>query len=113
MKKIGPYLLRAYEKLRSEKSSTGGYLILLLGYARSPVRYFESCLRNVVGLNDDDIQLILTQNISFFSINYKKTPGIFTIKNLLEVVYTMGDLQKTVQIEYDFTMKTKLILTRS
>ena len=32
-----------------------------MGYARSPLRDFESYLRIIVGLNEDDIQLILKQ----------------------------------------------------
>ena len=37
---------KAYKKLRLEKSSTDGYLILLMGYARSPFQDFESYLLN-------------------------------------------------------------------
>ena len=33
---IGPRIIRAHWKLRSEKSSTDGYIIFLMGYARSP-----------------------------------------------------------------------------
>ena len=32
----GPRIIIAYKKLRLEKSSTDGYVILFLGYARSP-----------------------------------------------------------------------------
>ena len=52
---IGPGITKAYWKLRSEKSSTDGYIIFLMGYARSPFRDFESYLRIVVGLDEDDI----------------------------------------------------------
>ena len=37
------------------------YHILWMGYARSPYRDFESCLIMVVGLDEDDIQLVLKQ----------------------------------------------------
>ena len=37
-----------------------------MAYARSPFRDFESFLRIVVGLDGDDTQLILEQNISNF-----------------------------------------------
>ena len=57
----GPRIIKTYWKLRSEKSSTDGYIILLLGYARFPFRDFESYLRIVVGLDEDGIQLILEQ----------------------------------------------------
>ena len=51
-------ITEAYRKLRLEKSNTGGYIILLIGYARSPFRNFESYLRIVTGLDKDEIQLI-------------------------------------------------------
>ena len=51
-------------KLKLEKSSTDGYIIVILGYARSSFRAFESYFRNLVGLDDDDIQLISKQFIS-------------------------------------------------
>ena len=37
---IGPRIIKTYWDLRSEKSSTDGYIILLMGYARSPSRDF-------------------------------------------------------------------------
>ena len=37
---IGRRIIQAYRKLRSEKSSTYAYIILLIGYARSPFRDF-------------------------------------------------------------------------
>ena len=63
---IGPRIIQAYKKLRSEKSSTDGPILLLMGYARSPFRDFESYLRIVVSLDEDDIQLILRQYNSNF-----------------------------------------------
>ena len=54
--KLGPRFFQAYKKLGSEKSSLDGYLILLLGYARSAYRDFESYLRIYVVLEEDDIQ---------------------------------------------------------
>ena len=45
-----------------EKSSTDGYIILLMGYARPSYHDFESYLRNVVGLDEGDLQLTLKQN---------------------------------------------------
>ena len=41
------------------------------------------------------------------------SPGIYSIEDISNVVYNMGDHQGTLQIEYDDdTMKTKFILTR-
>ena len=110
--KIGPRNIRAYEKLRSENSSTGGYLILLLGYARSPFRDIECYLRIVVGLDEEDIQLILKQYNSN-SLSIESLPGIYTIRDISEAVYTMRDLEGNQQIEFDdISVKTKLISTR-
>ena len=85
-----------------------------MGYAgsRSPFRDFESYLRLVVGLDEDVVQLILKQYDSNF-VTYEFLPGNHTIKENAEAVYTMGDLEGTLQIEYDdLSMKKKLILTR-
>ena len=47
-----------------------------MGYARSLFRDFESYFRNEVGLNEDDIQLILIRYNSKF-ITYETSPGIY------------------------------------
>ena len=84
-----------------------------LGCARSPFRVFESYLRIVVGLNEDDIQLTLKQYISNF-VTYEISPRIYTIEDIAEAVYTMDDHKGTLKIDFDgITMKTKLILKRS
>ena len=108
---IGPRIIESYKKFRLEKSSTNGYIILVIGYARSSFRHFECYLRIVVALDKDEIQLILKQYNSSF-VTYELSPRIYTIKETSEAVYTMGDHEGTIQIEYDdISMKTKLILT--
>ena len=83
-----------------------------MGYARSAFRDFESYLRIVVGIDEKNIQLILKHYNSFF-ITYEIPPGIYTIKDILEVVYTKGDHEGTLLMECDdISMKTKPILTR-
>ena len=109
---IGPRIIKAYWKLRSEKSSTDGYVIFLMGYARSPFRDFESYLSIVVGLDEDDIRLSLKQYNANF-VTYELDPGNYTIEDLQEAVYPLGDHEGTLQIEDDdLNNKTKLILTR-
>ena len=50
-------------------------------------------------------------NLNF--VNYELVPGVNTIKDFSEAVYTMGDHEGTLKIEFDkVTMKTKLTLTR-
>ena len=58
---LGPSKNDEFIKLSSEKKNTDGYMILLLGYARSLFRDFESYLRIVVDLSEEDIQLILKE----------------------------------------------------
>ena len=108
---IGPRIIQAYKEIRSEKPSTDGDFILLMGYARSPVRDFESYLRIVFGLDGDDIQLTLKQNISNF-VTCELSPGVYTIKDFSKADCTMGDHEGTLKVEYDdISMKTKLVLT--
>ena len=99
-KTMGPRIIKTYWKLRSEKSSTDGYIDLLMGYARSPIRDFESYLRIVVGLDEDDIQLILKQNNANF-VTYELDPDNYTIEDLQEPVCPLGDHERTLQFEYD------------
>ena len=109
---MAPHIAETYRKLRSDKSSHDGYIILLMGYARSPLRDFESYLRIVVGLEEDNIRLILKQyNEKFFT--YELDPRNYTIEDLKKVVYPLGDHEGTLQIEYDdLDKKVKIILTR-
>ena len=109
---LAPRLAETYRKLKSDKSSHDGYIILLMGFARSPFRGFESHLRIVIGLEEDNIQLILKQYNEKF-ITYELDPGNYTIEDLQKAVYPFGDHEGTLQIKYDdLNQKVKLILTR-
>ena len=66
-----------------------------MAYARSPFRDFESFLRSVVALDHDDIQLNLDYYNSNF-VTYKIFPGIYSIKEISEVVHSMGDHEVTL-----------------
>ena len=106
------HIIKAYWDLRSEKSSTDGYIILLLGYARTLFRDFESYLRIIVGLEEDVIRLILKQYNEKF-VTYELDPGNYTIEDLEKAVYPLGVHEGTLQIEYDdLNKKVKLLLTR-
>ena len=63
-----PWNFQAYKNLGTEKSSSDGYIILLVGFARSPCRDFEIFHRNVVGLDEDDIELIINKKICTLSV---------------------------------------------
>ena len=105
-------IAETYWKLRSDETSHDGYTILLTGYANSSFRDFESYLRIFVGLEEDDIQLILKQYNEKF-VTYELDPGNYTIEDIQKAVYFLGDHEGTLQIEYDDSnKKVKLILTR-
>ena len=109
---LAPHIAETYWKLRSDKSSHNGYIILLMGYARSPFRDFESYLRIVVGLEKDKIRLILKPYNEKF-ITYELDSGNYFIEDPKKAVYPLGDHEGTLQIEYDdLNKKVKLILTR-
>ena len=57
----GPDINKAYRELSIEKRQTDGYYFFLLNRTQSPFRDFESYLRNLTCLNEDDIHLILKQ----------------------------------------------------
>ena len=82
---IGPRIIKAYKQVESEKKTTDGYYTLLMGYARSPFRDFESYLTIVVGLDEEDNQLILKQYFSKF-VTHEISPGIYSLKDISEVV---------------------------
>ena len=109
---LAPRIIETYWKLRSDKSSHDGYNILLMGYARSPFRDSESYLRLVIGLEEDNIQLIL-KPYNEKIITYELEPGNYTMEDLQKAVHPLGDHEDTLQIEYDDKdKKVKLVLTR-
>ena len=92
---LGPQIAKTYWELGSDETSHDGYIILLTAYARPPFRDFESFLRIVIGLEEDDIQLILKQYYEKF-ITYELDPGNYTIEDLQKAVYPLGDHQGTL-----------------
>ena len=104
---IAPRILSVCTKLQTEKRMTDGCFILFMGYNRSPTRDFESYLRIVIGLHEDDFQLILKDYNEKF-ITHELSPGIYTIKDISEAVYTIDDHEETLKIDYDdISMKKK------
>ena len=103
-------IIDEYHKLSQEKRNSDGYTILLLNYSRSQFRDFETYLRIRVGLGEKDIQLILKEYNSHFT-TYELSPGIYTIKDISDVVQTFIGHSDIIEIEYnDISMKTKIIL---
>ena len=103
-------IIDEYLKLSHEKKNSDGYTILLLNYSRSQFRDFESYLRIRVGLDEEDIHLILKEYNSHF-ITYELSPGNYTIQDISDAVHTFSGHSDIIEIEYnDFSMKTKIIL---
>ena len=109
---LAPRIAETYWKLRSDKSKHDGYTILLTGYANSSFRDFESYLRIIIGLEEDDIQLISKQYNEKF-VSYELDPGNYAIEDIQKAVYPLGNHEGSLKIEYDdLNKKVKLILTR-
>ena len=107
---LGPQIINEYYKLSRERMNTDGYMVLLLGYSASSFRDFESYLRLVVGLDEDDIQLVLKEYNSHF-ITYELTPGIYTIQDISDAIQTFSGHEETIQLEYDdISMRTTIVL---
>ena len=107
---IGTRIIDEFIKLSNEKKNSEGYMILLFGYSASSFRDFESYLRLVIGLDEEDIQLILKEYNSHF-ISYELTPGIYTVQDIFEAIQTFSGHEETIQIEYDdISMRTTIVL---
>ena len=107
---LGRRIIDEYIKLSRERMNTDGYMLLLLDYSISLFRDFESYLRIVVDLDEEDIQLILKECNSHF-ITYELTPGIYTIQDISDAIQTFSGHKEIIEIEYDdISMKTKIIL---
>ena len=67
-------------------------------------------MRIRVGLDQEDIQLILKDYNSHF-ITYELSPGIYTIQDIPDAVHTFSGHSDIIEIGYDdISMKTKFIL---
>ena len=107
---LGPRIIDEFIKLSNEKKNSDGYMILLFGYSASSFRDFESYLRLVIGLDEEDIQLILKEYNSHF-ITYELTPGIYTIQDISDAIQTFSGHEETIQLEYDdISMRATIIL---
>ena len=103
-------IIDEYHKLSHENKNSDGYTILLLNYSRSQFRDFESYLRIKVGLDEEDIQLILKEYNSHF-MTYELSPVIYTIQDISDAVHTFSGHSEIIEIEYnEISMKTKIIL---
>ena len=84
--------------------------MVLLAYAKSPFRDFETDLRIVVRLDEEDIQLFLKEYSSLF-ITYELPPGTYSIQDILDTINTFSGHMETIQIKHDdISMKSEIIL---
>ena len=81
----GPIITKTKRKLITEKSQTEGYYILILKYMHSSFKDFESYLKILSSLDENDIHLIFKQYIPKFA-TYKIPPGVYTFKDLSEAL---------------------------
>ena len=84
--------------------------MLLFGYCASSFRDFESYLRLVIGLDEEDIQLILKEYNSHF-ITYHLTPGIYTMQDISDAIKTFSGHEVTIELAYeDITKRARIVL---
>ena len=75
-------------------------------YVAFPFGDFESYFRIGRYLNEDDIQLISKLYRAEF-VTHEIPPGIYSIKQISEIVYAKADRPGTLQLQHDdITMKT-------
>ena len=86
-------------------------MILLFGYCASSFRNFESYLRLVIGLDEEDIQLILKEYNSHF-ITYQLTPGIYTMQDISDAIKTFSGHEVTIELVYDDITKRATIVLK-
>ena len=108
---LGPRIIDEFIKLSNEKKNSDGYMVLLVGYCASSFRDFESYLRLVVGLDEEDIQLILIEYNSHF-ITYQLTPGIYTMQDISDAIKTFSGHEVTIELEYDDIVKRATIVLK-
>ena len=77
-------------KINIGKSSTDVYHVLIMSYAQSPFRDFDSNPRILNDFDEQNSHLILMQNISYF-VTYERPTGFYTNNDISEFVYTMED----------------------
>ena len=107
---LGPRIIDEFIKLSNEKKNTDGYLILLFGYCASSFRDFESYLRLVIGLDEEDIRLILKEYNSHF-ITYQLAPGIYTMQDISNAIKTFSGHEEIIELEYDdINMRATIVL---
>ena len=108
---LGPRIIDEFVKLSNEKKNRDGYMILLFGYCASSFRDFESYLRLVIGLDEEDIQLILKEYNSHF-ITYQLTPGIYTMQDISDAIKTFSGHEVTIELVYDDITKRATIVLK-
>ena len=107
---LGPRIIDEFIKLSNEKKNRDGYMILLFGYCASSFRDFESYLTLVIGLDEEDIQLILKAYNSHF-VTYQLTPGIYTMQDISDAIKTFSGHEETIELVYDdITRRATIVL---
>ena len=112
---IAPIIIEEYKKQVTKRMEDGGYMNILAGYVSSVFQDFESFLRTEVDLVQDDVKLVLDEYNSSF-ITYKLEPGIYTFKDVSEVLFNILQSEypgpsNVIDTEHDdITMKTKMVV---
>ena len=90
--KIGPRKFSEHKNQETERRHTDGYY-MLMSYARPLFRSIQSYLRIVVGLDENDIQLILKQYIFELSLLMNNSLA-FTQLKIFQALFTPWMIMK-------------------
>ena len=110
-----PIIFKEYREKVTKRMRDDKYMLILSMYVDSVLQDFESFLRTQIDLVEGDVRLVLDEYNSSF-VTYKITPGIYTFKDLSEVLFNILQLKypessSGIVIEFDdITRKTKLVV---
>ena len=79
----GLILFEEYRKEKSKKNESEKYMNILAGYTSSMFQDFESYLRTLIDLVEDDDRMVLEDYLSTF-ITYELPPGVYTLEDISE-----------------------------
>ena len=75
-----------------------------MGYARSPFHDFKTFIRIVVGLDEEEFQLILKQKFPEI-VTFELPPGVYSIKDFSEAVFTKAIIMGQKKLNMNMYMK--------
>ena len=112
---VASIIIDEYREQVTKRMKDVGYMNILADYNSSILQDFESYLRTVVDLVEDDIQLVLDEYNSSF-ITYELQPAFYIFKDISEALFIIFQSEypgpdNVIDIEFDdISRKTTLVV---